>query len=128
MVKSERYPDKMIAYFHRADHAGRLDESDSTVVVVEAGRADQGNVLRLYLQCHEGRITAARFLIYGSVALTACSEYACEWLEGKTMEQAKEINAQQILRSLDMSSIQIHASLLVEKVIKKALEGHYETA
>ncbi len=43
-----RHSDKVLAYFHQAEHVGKLDNTDPQVVLVEASDGDQGNVLRLY--------------------------------------------------------------------------------
>lgn len=122
-----RHSDKVLAYFHQAEHVGKLDNMDPQVVLVEASDGDQGNVLRLYLSCQSEKILTARFLVYGSVAVTACCEYVCQWLEGKTLSQAKGINAEHILQALDMPKMQNHAALFVERSVIKALEKCYGT-
>ena len=114
-----------MAYFHRAEHAGKLDSADPRVIVLEASNSDHSTVLRLYLCCQAEKISAALFLVYGSVAVTACCEYVCEWLEGKSLSQASEISAEHVLRALDMPKIQIHSALFVERWVKKALEKCY---
>lgn len=118
-----KHSTELLEYFYNTQHAGTLDQNDPNVIVVEEGGAEQGNILRLYLQIRNQTIVTVKFLAYSSVAATACCEYVCRWLEGKTLEQARKINAEEIMKALELPGVEIHTAKLVERLVKKSLKG-----
>ena len=80
---------------------------------------EQGYILRLYLCCQQGKIKEARFQAYGSVIVIAATEYICRWIEGKTVGAARELQAKQIQQALGLSTLEMHAAILVENLISK---------
>src|SRR3990167_7991765 len=107
-----RHSDCLLYYFHNSTHVGTLDPRDPDVVVAEVGRADQNNLLRLYLRCQKGKIIEAKFQAYASTVATACCEYACCWLEGKTIAESKKFTAEDLKESLELPTTQIHNAIL----------------
>ena len=116
-----RYSQQQLEHFHNTQHAGKLDENDPSVILTEMGNAESGNVIRLYLQIRNKKIIAAKFLAFGSVAVIACSEYICRYLEGKTIDAAQQLTATQIMQGLGMLDIEIHAASLAARAVKKSL-------
>ncbi len=116
-----KYSSQQLEHFYNALHAGKLDENDSTVIVVEEGSGDRGNVVRLYLQIQNKKIRVAKFLAYGSVALIACCEYVCRYLEGKTIDEAIRLSTDTIMQDLGMSTVEIHNAIWIVRLVKKSL-------
>lgn len=115
------YSTKILEYFNNTLHVGKLDEHDPNVMIAEVGSVQQGNILCLYLKKENETIIAAKFLAQASVPATACCEYVCEFLEGKTMQAARQLTVQHFLAALDMSAVQTHDALLVERLVKKVV-------
>ncbi len=115
-----KYPQQLLDYFYQLDHAGLLAAADN-VFMTEEGTEQQGEVVRLYLLIENDIIKKARFKSFGSVALIACCEFICRWLENKHCDEAKQLNTAQILTALDLSDFYNHTAVLVLQCVKKLL-------
>jgi nitrogen fixation NifU-like protein len=109
-------------YFFDTHHAGELDQNDSNVYCAEVGSEKQNNLLRLYVRCENQQIVDAKFQAFGTPAVMASCEYVCRWLMGKTLVEAKQLTAEQIMQALEISSLQIHVAVLVERLVKTTLD------
>ena len=98
-----RYSREVTNYFFDIQHAGTLDKKNVNVRYGEVGSTLQGYLCRLYLRFKDDKIREAKFQAYGSPITTAACEYACCWGEGKTLEEAKQLNAGQIKNALNLS-------------------------
>jgi NifU-like protein involved in Fe-S cluster formation len=82
-----------------------------------------GDRLRLSLRVLDGRIEAARFLAYGCAPTLACGSALAEMIEGMTLEEARRLTRQQIIRALDgLPSRKQHAAALAIETLRAALE------
>lgn len=117
-----RYSSQQLEHFHNAVHAGKLDENDPNVIVVEEGGQNSPNAIRLYLYVENNIITRSRFLSYGSLPVTACCEYVCRYLEGKTLDEARQLNVDRIMKDLAMPRVEIHIATLAERLVKKSMQ------
>ena len=116
-----RYSARQLEHFHHAEHAGTLDTDNSNVIVVKEGSIEREKIIHVYLSINNETIMSAKFLSYASVAVIACCEYACRWLEGKSMTEAQLLTAKNIMEGLEMPSVQLHVAMLVERCIKTGL-------
>lgn len=112
---------KFSNYFFDMQHAGELNQNDKTVFWSEVGSEKQNNLLRLFLQYEDERIIQAKFQAFASPAMMASGEYVCCWLLGKTLHEAQELTATQIMTALEMTSLQNHIAVLVERLVKITL-------
>ena len=69
----------------------------------------------------DGLIEDARFKTFGCGSAIASSSLATEWLKGKTIDQADEIQNTQIVEELNLPPVKIHCSVLAEDAIKTAI-------
>lgn len=116
-----QYSKEVLHYFFENVHAGELDKDDPHVRYGEIATSTEGHLFRLYLRCQNDIITEAKFQAYGSVVATAACEYVCRWAEGKTFDEANHLDSDQIQKALNLSSLQVHAALLSERLWKKTL-------
>jgi nitrogen fixation protein NifU and related proteins len=101
--------------------AGTLDYPDA---VGEQTNPVCGDRLRLALQLHDGRITAARFLAYGCPPTLACGSALAGMIEGMSLEEAARLTRQDIIRALDgLPSRKLHAAALAIETLRAALEA-----
>ena len=78
--------------------------------------------MKLQIQVGEnGLIEDARFKTFGCGSAIASSSLATEWLKGKTIDQADEIQNTQIVEELNLPPVKIHCSVLAEDAIKTAI-------
>jgi NifU-like protein involved in Fe-S cluster formation len=72
-----------------------------------------GDILCLAARVADGRFVEARFKTQGCVAAIACSSVLTELLQGKSLDDAKEISAQTISEKLgDLPPATFHAAQL----------------
>jgi nitrogen fixation NifU-like protein len=92
------FSDKLLDHFRNPRNAGDLSHPTA---LVQVANPVCGDVLRLSARFEAGRIAEARFKTQGCVASIAASSVLTELLVGKTVEEARRINAAQISELLD---------------------------
>lgn len=102
-----RYSKKMGSKIDNPRAVGRFTAKDATergmrLVLGRAGEMDEGSAIILYCLVDEsdGIFVDVRFQIFGSSALIAAAEGACEILVGKSHDQIKRIGVELIDKQL----------------------------
>jgi len=81
--------------------------------------------MRLQIQVNDdGVIEDAKFKTYGCGSAIASSSLLTEWVKGRTLDQAKEINNTEIAEELALPPVKIHCSVLAEDAIKAAIDDY----
>ena len=116
------YSDKVVDHYNNPRNVGSLNKLDSNVGTGIVGAPECGDVMKLQIQVGEnGLIEDARFKTFGCGSAIAASSLATEWLKGKTIDQADEIQNTQIVEELNLPPVKIHCSVLAEDAIKTAI-------
>lgn len=102
---------------------GEMEDADSVGTV---GSPDCGDMLRMWLKFTEkdGKkvIDKASFQSFGCQTAIAVASMATEMLKGKTAEEAKNLNAEELSGDLGaLPPMKIHCGQLVEGALKNAL-------
>jgi nitrogen fixation protein NifU and related proteins len=119
------YSDKVIDHYTNPRNIGTLDKSSSHVGTGLVGAPECGDVMRLQIQVSEnGVIEEAKFKTFGCGSAIASSSLATEWLKGKTIDQALEIDNMEIVEELALPPVKIHCSVLAEDAIKAAINDY----
>jgi nitrogen fixation NifU-like protein len=120
------YSDKVIDHYNNPRNIGTLDKSQSNVGTGLVGAPECGDVMRLQIQVDEnsGTILDARFKTFGCGSAIASSSLATEWLKGKTVDQALEIDNMDIVEELSLPPVKIHCSVLAEDAIRTAINDY----
>ena len=121
----EKYSEKLLNHFHYTSHQGRLDLALPDVFTSKAGSIDNQDVLQLFLQINNNLIVQARFLAIGSVAVIGGAQWLCEFIEGKTIANAKHLSIHEILKSLALPSVKIHVAQLLLAALTQCLEADH---
>lgn len=103
---------------------GEMEHADSVGTV---GSPDCGDMLRMWLKFKEqdGKkvIDKASFQSFGCQTAIAVASMATEMLKGKTVEEAENLNAQELTGDLGaLPPMKIHCGQLVEGALKNALD------
>ena len=103
-----------------------LDKSKNTVGTGLVGAPECGDVMRLQIEVNDetGVIQDAKFKTFGCGSAIASSSLATEWLKGKTIDQALEIDNMDIVEELNLPPVKIHCSVLAEDAIKSAINDY----
>lgn len=120
------YSEKVLEHFKYPKNVGTLDKSKSNVGTGLVGAPECGDVMRLQIEVdHEtGMIKDAKFKTFGCGSAIASSSLATEWLKGKSIEEAGQIDNMDIVEELALPPVKIHCSVLAEDAIKGAIADY----
>lgn len=109
----------VLDHFKNPRSAGDL--LDATVVA-EVTNPVCGDILRLAVKIENGKVAAARFKTRGCVTAIACSSYIAEWMEGKSIDDLREITHEQISQALGgLPPATMHGAQLVQDALTAVL-------
>lgn len=120
------YSEKVIDHYHNPRNIGKLDKDSKTVGTGLVGAPECGDVMRLQIDVDDatGIIKDAKFKTFGCGSAIASSSLATEWLKGKTVNSAMEIDNMEIVEELALPPVKIHCSVLAEDAIKMAINDY----
>jgi Fe-S cluster assembly scaffold IscU len=120
------YSEKVLDHYTNPKNVGTLDKSKTNVGTGLVGAPECGDVMRLQIEVDEtsGLIKDAKFKTFGCGSAIASSSLATEWLKGKTVDQALEIDNMDIVEELNLPPVKIHCSVLAEDAIKAAINDY----
>ena len=128
------YTRKVVECFNNPKNYGRIKNPDG---VGKVGNPVCGDVMWLYIKVGKnlpaGRhgkkgeeiIKDIKFETFGCVAAIATSTILTQMAKGKTLEEAKNIDKQKIVKSLGgLPPIKIHCSVLAASALNKAIDDY----
>ncbi|OON68621.1 Fe-S cluster assembly scaffold IscU [Hymenobacter sp. CRA2] len=120
------YSDKVIDHYSNPRNVGTLDKSKKNVGTGLVGAPECGDVMRLQIEVDETTnvITDAKFKTFGCGSAIASSSLATEWLKGKSVDEALNIDNMEIVEELALPPVKIHCSVLAEDAIKAAINDY----
>src|SRR6058998_39965 len=127
------YGPKIIEHYEHPRNVGTFGTQQEIktrrdVGVGLVGAPECGDVMQLQIKVDPGtgRIEDAKFKTFGCGSAIASSSLATEWLKGKTVEEAMDIDNMDIVEELALPPVKIHCSVLAEDAIKAALTDYKE--
>ena len=120
------YSEKVIDHYTNPRNIGTLDKESKNVGTGLVGAPECGDVMRLQIEVDDatGIIKDAKFKTFGCGSAIASSSLATEWLKGKSVDQAMEIDNMDIVEELALPPVKIHCSVLSEDAIKTAINDY----
>ena len=120
------YSEKVIDHYNNPRNIGTLDKDSKSVGTGLVGAPECGDVMRLQIEVDNatGIIKDAKFKTFGCGSAIASSSLATEWLKGKSVDQAIEIDNMDIVEELALPPVKIHCSVLAEDAIKTAINDY----
>jgi len=119
------YSEKVIDHYQNPKNVGTLDKASKSVGTGLVGAPECGDVMRLQIEVDDtGLIRDAKFKTFGCGSAIASSSLATEWLKGKTVDQALQIDNMDIVEELNLPPVKIHCSVLAEDAIKAAINDY----
>lgn len=120
------YSEKVIDHYQNPRNIGTLDKEKKNVGTGLVGAPECGDVMRLQIEVDEetGIIKDAKFKTFGCGSAIASSSLATEWLKGKTIDDALQIDNMDIVEELALPPVKIHCSVLAEDAIKTAINDY----
>ena len=80
--------------------------------------------LQIEVDHDTNEIIDAKFKTFGCGSAIASSSLATEWIKGKTLDDANEIQNTDIVEELSLPPVKIHCSVLAEDAIKAAIKDY----
>ena len=122
------YSEKVLDHFKNPKNVGTLDKSLKNVGTGLVGAPECGDVMRLQIEVDEttNTIKDAKFKTFGCGSAIASSSLATEWLKGKSINDAMNIDNMDIVEELELPPVKIHCSVLAEDAIKMAIKDYQE--
>ncbi|MSP12446.1 MAG: SUF system NifU family Fe-S cluster assembly protein [Chloroflexi bacterium] len=116
------YRENILDHFRNPRNFGTLEHPDFSH---EEHNPLCGDKLRIDLQVDDDRVTAVRFSGKGCAISQASASMLTEMVEGKTLEEVKSIDKQDILDALGIpiSYVRIKCALLGLKTLKAGVYG-----
>ena len=120
------YSEKVIDHYQNPRNIGTLDKASKSVGTGLVGAPECGDVMRLQIEVDDatGIIKDAKFKTFGCGSAIASSSLATEWLKGKSVNEAMEIDNMDIVEELALPPVKIHCSVLAEDAIKTAINDY----
>ena len=120
------YTNKVIDHFENPKNVGSLDKDSSSVGTGLVGAPECGDVMKLQIEVdHDtNEIIDAKFKTFGCGSAIASSSLASEWIKGKTLDEADEIQNTDIVEELSLPPVKIQCSVLAEDAIKAAIKDY----
>src|SRR5262245_6191939 len=118
------YSKKVLDHYNAPRNVGSLDKNSTSVGTGVVGAPECGDVMKLQIQVEGDRIVDAKFKTFGCGSAIASSSLATEWIKGKTLDEAAQIQNTQIVEELSLPPVKIHCSVLAEDAIKSAIADY----
>jgi nitrogen fixation NifU-like protein len=116
------YSKKIINRFQKPKFAGEIKKADA---VGEVGNVKCGDIMRVYLKIEDNKVKDIKFKTYGCVAAIASTDYLCEIVKGKTLDEALKVTSKDVVKKMGkVPTIKLHCSVLAQNALKKAIEDY----
>lgn len=110
---------QLLDHFEHPRNAGDLDDADARVRVENPVC---GDIVELSIKVLDGRIGEVRFRAKGCVPAMACGSLITELIAGKTMEEAKAIGKESLVKEIGgLPEASGHAAQLAVDALKAVL-------
>ena len=119
------YSDKVVAHFENPKNIGSFDKNDPTIGTGLVGAPECGDVMKLQIKVDDNdKIVDAKFKTFGCGSAIASSSLATEWVKGRSLDEAYELDNTVIVEELSLPPVKIHCSVLAEDAIKGAIADY----
>ncbi len=126
MYSEISYSKKVMEHFRHPKYLKKMKDADAVGVV---GNPACGDIMYVYIKIGNKNkkeiIKDISVQTLGCVAAISTSDVVCELAKGKTIEEAKKISKEDIIKELGtLPPIKTHCSVLAQDGLKKAIEDY----
>ena len=122
-----QYTDKVMKEFTKPKNQGEMEDYDG---LGRVGSAVCGDVMEIYIKISKNKegkeiIKDIKFKTFGCTSAIASSSMLTQMVKGKTIEEAKKLNNNKIVKKLGgLPPIKHHCSLLGTQALHKSIENY----
>lgn len=114
------YSEKVLNHFHRPRNVGEIENATAVVAVTNPVC---GDLMKLWVVVHVGKVSEAKFKTAGCIPAIACGSWLTETMLGKSVADLRTLTAEQIESGLGgLPAASKHASILAADALKRLLE------
>jgi nitrogen fixation NifU-like protein len=122
------YSSEVLDHFQNPRNPGEVANPDASAQLENPAC---GDVLKLTLRIHDGRVEEIRFLAQGCVPTMACASLLTELVQGRTIDEARRLRREDLVRVLGgLPPASTHASHLAIDTLAALLQqlgtGNYK--
>lgn len=104
------YSAQVLDHFEHPRNTGEVAKADASAQIENPAC---GDVLKLTLRVHDGRIEDIRFLAQGCVSAMACASLLTELVQGRTIAEARQLRREELVQAIGgLPQASAHASHL----------------
>ena len=118
------YSEKVIDHYNEPRNVGSFTKGEDGVGTGLVGAPECGDVMKLQIKVENDQIVDAKFKTFGCGSAIASSSLATEWVKGKSVDDAMDIQNTEIVEELSLPPVKIHCSVLAEDAIKAAISDY----
>jgi len=113
------YNEKVIEHYRHPRNVGSIEGADGVGIFVSDFC---GDIVKLWINVVDGRITEIKFKTQGCAASIASGSVLTELAKGKTLEEAMAITEKDIVEALGgLPERKIHCSVLADDALRDAI-------
>ena len=118
------YSARTVEHFRHPRNVGRLENANAVGAVDDFTTE---NYISFSLLIEAGRVVAARFRTFGCSACVAASSAVTQLVEGKSLDEARAVDAEAVLEALDgLPPSKRHCAELAARALAAALANYAE--
>ena len=115
------YSDELLDHFQNPRNAGEVEAPDA---IARLENPVCGDILELTLKLDGKRVSGIRFRAKGCVPAMACGSAITELIQGKNVEEARQVSREDLLRKVGgLPQASAHASHLAMDALALLLRG-----
>jgi len=116
------YNEIVMDHFMNPRNVGEIKDADA---IGEAGSAQCGDSMTLYLKIEDGIIRDAKFMTFGCGAAIASSSMMTELLKGRSVDDARALTNGEVIKALGgLPEAKIHCSVMAEEAVRSAIDDY----
>jgi Fe-S cluster assembly scaffold IscU len=120
---SRFYHKRIIDHYENPRNVGSFDPTEKNIGTAIVGAPACGDVMKLQIQVDDsGKIIETKFKTFGCGSAIASSSFVTEYIKGKNITEAININNKDIAKYLRLPPVKLHCSMLAEDAIKLAIK------
>jgi nitrogen fixation NifU-like protein len=114
------YSQTLLDHFHNPRNVGEITDAS---VVVEASNPVCGDLMKLWVVVHEGKIQEVKFKVAGCVPSVACGSWLTEAILSRSVEELSVVTPDDVIAGLDgLPPASSHAAVLAVAALKSLLD------
>lgn len=121
-----KYSKKLLEHFENPRNVGSFDEDEENVGTGIIGSPACGDVLKFQIKVdpETDRILDARFKTFGCGSAVASGSLISEWVKGKTLDEALQVQNRDIAAELELPPVKVHCSVMAREAIGAAIDDY----